>query len=176
MVLFYILCLIVLLIGYWGWKEDGFNGLSAGLFFGGMIASCIFLGVQVIGQSITDKHEDVTFPLQLASLNDGTEVKGTGGGGLFVSSMRIQDTQHFAYYRKTDTGGYVLEKRDANASTIYTDATQETARVEITDDKVTCQDSWWIVCFSDKPRQTFKHANFHIPPGSIKEEFNLDAQ
>lgn len=142
-----------------------------------IVSGGIFGVFQAIGWSKGVKVENVTYPVKIVSLNDGTGIEGSLYSGLFVTRGSINDTQHFSYYRDTGNGGYALEKRDAGASTIHLDATPATARVDVTDEVTTCskEKSWWYIgCNSSSA--VFVHADFHVPINSIKNEFELDAQ
>lgn len=144
-------------------------------FIGTIIAMFIAVIVSMVGYETTKKVTENTYPVQLASLNDGTGVEGKFRGGLFISRGYIADTQHYSYYAKNPNGSFNLQKRPADASTIWQDATPETARVDITDRVTTCEPKWWMLC--DKtPKVEFARADFHVPEGSIGEEYRLDAQ
>ena len=128
-----------------------------------------------IGSSINQVSTNVTYSQPLASLKDGTGVEGRFSGGLFITRGYVNDTQHFAYYRVVALNQYVLEKRSATQSTIWTDATIETARVDITDKIYTCEPTWYMAYCVPNDNE-FAHADFHIPAGSVEETYELDAQ
>lgn len=144
-------------------------------FLSGVVGGIIFMVINVVGYNATKKVDLTTYSIPLASLNDGTGVEVQFRGGLFLRRGYIQDTQHYSYYQKNENGSYNLQKRPADASTIWQDVAPENARVDITDKVTTCVPSWYVIC-SDKPIVEFSSANFHVPEGSIGEEYELDAQ
>jgi len=149
------------------------NGLL-GFLFSFVLLMSLFIIVSSIGAAVNTKEVPTTHPIKLASIADGTGIEGRFYGGFFIQRASINDTQHFAYYQKNDNGSYKLDKLPADQSTIWMDATPETARVDVTDAIFECTDGWWYIC-SPRPNE-FRRADFHIPLGSIKEEFKLDAQ
>lgn len=177
MTLLLIMLIISVLFGVFMAWDDYERGITffVSAFITFMILFLPFLGLQYWGSLKYEKVENVTYSQKIVSLNDGTGVEGSGYGGMFVYRSYIADTQHFSYYREVGPSQYVLEKRDAGASTIHADATLETARLDITDGVWSCQSTWWYVCVGQRPNY-FVHADFHVPADSIKNDFTLDAQ
>ncbi len=175
--MFILLGLIVVVPILYAVSEDYHFWDDYGIAF--MVCLCIFGGIfaitNVIGGIVHTSTHNTQYTQKIVSINDGTGIKGSISGGLFIIRGGIGDTQHFSYYRDADNGSFSLEKRDATQSSIFPDATPETATVTITDSITTCTGSWWsVLCF--KVPNTFVHADFHVPAGSIKNEYSLDAQ
>lgn len=182
MILLYILlalCVIISTIAavkeyeYWGLGLASVTFAFTGIFTGA-ISMLILVAASGIGQSMNTTQSSTTRSENLVSIQDGKGIDGKFYGGLFLTRGYIQDTQQFSYYQKNGNGSYKLDKRPADRSTIWMDATPETARVDITDSIYTCTEGWWYFCPAQ--RGEFAHADFHIPPGSIKEEYTLDTQ
>lgn len=176
MLLLIIAILALAWVIWWASYDMGIGGFFFGVFFGGLIIGLLFLLIQTGIYEVTANVHQEKHTEKIVSLADGKGVEGQIGGGIFIMSGYIQDTQHFAYYREKAPNAYTLEKRDAGASTIHTDATPETARVEITDNIKTCEPSIWQICWGTPPTASFAHADFHVPANSIKQQFELDAQ
>lgn len=140
------------------------------------VSIVILLTVNAAGYEITKTVTPSVHSHSIVSLNDGTGISGTISGGIFITRGQINDTQHFSYYIRNENGSFNLEKRSADQSTIYTDATAETARVDITDTVTTCTPRWWLLCNTEVKKIEFAHADFHVPAGSIINEFELDAR
>lgn len=180
MVLLIILLTLVVFMGIIGFtsEPDGWrlDGAGVEMFTTAVILGIPFIVIQGIGLASRSSEENVTYSVPIVSLNDGKGMKGTISGGLFVIRGEFQDTQHFSYYRKDPNGSYLLEKRPAEASSIWLDATAETARVDVTDKVYKCKggSTWWFLgCGSPSPE--FVHADFHVPANSIVNQF-LDAE
>lgn len=154
---------------------DYLDNFMSYLFVTGFIVSMLYLGTQFFLGLAHMKSENVTYSQQLVSLNDGTGIEGRFSGGIFVSRGYVDDTQHFSYYRVIAPGQFALDKRNAQQSTIWTDATAETARVDITDKVYSCTTTWYSTWCITQPNE-FVHADFHVPNDAIKSEFELDAK
>lgn len=156
-------------------EPDYIDSFLTWFFWALLLIGTLWLCSQVYFGFVNTKNTEVSYSQPLASLNDGTGIEGKFSGSLFLSRGYVDDTQNFSYYIKNGDGSYALNKRDATRSTIWQDATTETARVDITDSISTCEGTWYsILCF--KQPNEFLHAHFHIPPNSIANEFSLDAQ
>ena len=188
MILLYILAGVAILAAIIGafkgiqdydWEEQTVGERIAGFFLygigAGVVLGMVFMLAQVYGQTTGQKPTDVTYSQQLVSIKDGTGVEGRFSGGLFVSRGYIQDTQVFTYYRVVAPGQYSLDKRNATQSVIVTDATADTARVDITDRVYTCEPTWYMPHCQPKANE-FVWASFHVPADSIQQTYELDAQ
>lgn len=182
MILIGILCIIALVIGALGLvfekpkcleaKADVFSKWFATAAF---ILFLFYAFSQFALAVINTKREEVTYRQNLVSLQDGKGLSGTISGGVFIMRGQVNDTQYFSYYVRNDDGSYRLDKRDATKSTIWQDATPKTAYVDITDAVHNCKTTWYSTwCLIEAPE--FVRADFHIPPESIQEDFQLDAQ
>lgn len=171
-------CLVVVitLLSAWAfWDDyDKWSSIFGAFFVSGLLLATAVLAVNVIAMGFTSTRDPVNYTQQLVSIKDGTGIEGQIYGGLFVTQGYVQDTQVFSFYRK-EGAGFVLDKRNADRSTVFQDATPETARVDITDSYLNCHPSWFQILCPD-PAGQFEHANFHVPANSIKQDFVLDAQ
>jgi hypothetical protein len=135
------------------------------------------MGLQIVGSMVNTKTERVTYRVDLASLKDGSQVEGEFYGGLFVSRGQIGEVQYFSFYKDNGNGSFSLDKKEADRSVIIPDATPETAHLIITDDITTCTTTWWFVaCGDPNPSGIYIHGDYHVPAGSIKNDFVLDAE
>lgn len=167
-------------IGYdewddWSSDKHRVKGFFLWVLVSGIITGGLVFLIMGIASSFLPQPHDTTYSQPLASLSDGKGVQGTFYGSFFLRRGQLGDTQNFSYYRVVAPNQYVLEKRDAVASTIWTDADAGTAHVDITDRSFSCQPTWYTI-FCDIPATQFIHADFHVPAGSIQETFELDAQ
>lgn len=119
---------------------------------------------------------DITY--ELGALNDGRSTKGS----FFLGSGSIDSVPSFMYYVK-DGDGFVLRDWPARSSKVI--ETDSTPRVVYRcDDYGTVprpfrwttkmmEDSGWVDEWID-----CGHAfvTFYVPPGSVKQQYNLDAQ
>lgn len=178
MILVYIALIIMLLSGiFYAVSEiyGKFGSFIAGVFVSGLICFIALCSLNLIGLIITSHTHQNVHTHKIVTLNDGKGINGRVLGNMFVMAGYINDTQQFAYYIDNGNGSYTLEKRSAYMSTVWTDANQDTAHIDITDDVTSCKKTWWLVVCGD-PMVSFAHADFHVPKDSIVQGFNLDAQ
>lgn len=155
------------------WRREESNTAVVMLSIAAAFLSLLI--VNVIGVGVVTTAKDVTYSQKLVSIKDGTGIEGNIYGGLFVMRGQINDTQNFSYYRVNENGSFSLDKRTATQSTIWQDATPQTARVDVTDRVYGCEPTWWAVMCQFQNNE-FVHADFHVPGESIKQDFTLDAQ
>lgn len=166
--IFYILLAIVLIAVIWssivGYRVDGFfgvmlNGLVSGIisiflaamiFFGGF-AWWMFPSAIEVGRETTN----------LAALAPNEDINGRfyflGGG--YINETRVL---HFIPNRE---GAYNLDTIDANNAVIY----QDTEEPEVTLRKYEWRNSWLVPWVWSSSRT----AEFHVPKGSIVENFTI---
>jgi hypothetical protein len=180
MIVIFILLILVITVGVimfingYDWAEK-FLGLLFGLFIGGVLAVGVAVILGIVGQVVNTTKTVSHYSQKIVSLQDGSQVQGSMSGGLFLVRGQIGETQYFSYYRQTGENTFNLDKRETGASNIITDATAETARVDITDEISVCRSTWWSIC-DEKPTGISVHADFHVPANSVKNDFELDAQ
>lgn len=178
MILLFLLLAVVIvstLITYRVSQYEFERGSNAGTAF--VVTGFISFIVFVVVQGVSYNHIVTrSYSLPIVSLQDGSEVQGSISGGLFVIRGQIGEKQYFSYYMKSSDGSYRLDKRIAEQSSIWTDATAQTARVDIRDTARSCRPDWYVICDPNADKTwDFSHADFHVPPGSIKESYELDA-
>lgn len=153
------------------------NRDGAYIFVCGMAAfAAFFVGILIDGPVAWITRDKVDITYSLAALNDGRKTEG----GFFLGSGQIDSVPSFMFYAK-DGDGYVLRDWSADSSRVVeTDGTPRA--VYHCDDygsvprpfrwttKMILDDGWgWIDC---------GHASvtFYVPPGSVKQSYDLDAQ
>lgn len=177
MVLLIILCCIALILAILVAINDEWEPALA--FVGTLLASAfisflILLIVNGIGYQIVKEESYSSYSIKLASLTDGTGIEGKISGGIFISRGYIKDTQNYSYYAKNNDGSFNLQKRDADKSTIWQDVSPDNAHVLITDKIEKCSPRWWLLLCGEEKKSFYK-ADFHVPEGSITNEYRLDA-
>lgn len=174
----FIAAIIAYKTSYWDKWENAIGTFIFLIVIGAVIGflTSYFVSLETL------KETKVTFPVKIVSLRDGSQVEGKIGGNLFLMRGYIGEKEYFTYYQDNGNGSYSLGKRPAGQSTIWTDVTPETARIDVTDIHRECTyDSLWMYPFvcaldSQTPPVEFHWADFHVPEGSIKQDFVLDAQ
>jgi len=131
-------------------------------FLGAIWGGIVFLVVSFIiflVAPISQTQQDYTKTLRSVGDTSSTD------GSLFGFSTK----EEFHAYVAIDGGGAKLESFPASTTTIYEDASIETASVVR-----------WKDCSSDvlwvPSACTSSHYDIHVPPGSIRTDFNLDLE
>lgn len=145
------------------WYSIGMATGMAGFF------SLLLFGVfgQIYGRGLAD------YPAEryttLVNLSDGAGVSGS----FFLGSGTIDTTPVYMYYAQDNKGRYRLYH--VNASQSYVTYTDETPTLVIHGKEM--NDKWYSL---DTGFATPEYADdvyeFRVPRGSIKQNFNLDAQ
>lgn len=151
---------------------------DAGALFISAIAlfAAFIVGVVIDAPVAWVTRDKVDISYELAALNDGRSTQGS----FFLGSGSIDSVSSFMFYAK-EGDGYVLRDWPASSSKVVeTDGTPRA--VYSCDDygtvprpfrwttKMILDDGWgWIDC---------QHAfvTFYVPPGSVKQQYDLDAQ
>lgn len=160
-----IIAIIVAAIIVWFWWEESFG------FFDWIVASllCLFvlffvwLGVLwVVGSSLphTIQHENV----EVVALQDGATTQGS----FFIGTGFVDGKQVYSFYERSGEG-VKLEQVDAKDVVVY----QSASKPHIVRESG-CEGGWqWIApCVYDRNKVT----EIHVPAGTIKENFVLDAK
>lgn len=178
MILLIILAMFwVLCIAFFAWIDecDRFGGAGLGFILGFCASAVVIVIAMGLGSAFQHPTHLTTHRHTLVTLNDGSSTHGSLYGSVFVVMGQVDQQQEFRYYLKDGDGSFRLERRAADKSKIFPDATQKTAHVDITDKVTTCKPAWWYLC-GPTPDVEFVHADFHVPVGSIVNDFKLDAQ
>lgn len=183
MILFLLLAALSFLVAHlWGkrreddfWYADDFFSAIMVMFFVTGIPFAIF---QLGHYGSAHKVENVTYDIKLASLADNSQLNGRIRGGMFAVRGTINEVEYFSFYKANGDGSYSLDKKEADRSVVFPDATPETAYVRITDEITTCKQEakWYNLGGCDSTSGIYVRGEFHVPEGSIANDFALDAQ
>jgi len=163
----FLLGLIVGLTAYWGgW--DGFVDFAQGFLIGAFIGGTIGLVVAAsIGGGNTYAY---TAKSELGALGDINQM----GGSFFLGSGMLEGKQYFTYYKKVGDNQYQLRNIEATSSyptvTVVQDATS-TPYAETTENVLKPGFELWGLVSGN-----IETVTFHVPVGTIKNNFVLDAQ
>lgn len=153
---------IALIVIFWGDIYDGAEVAvigSAAAFFLAFAFNVAFIN--------GDTKEYQSKPHTIANIQDGSEVHGS----FFLGIGGIGEDMKYSFYGEASKGVYELKTVDA-----------EHAKVTFTDEEpyytYTCyrdETPNWLTVFSDGWCDE-DEITFHVPEGSIKTEFKLDAK
>lgn len=154
-------------IGISAYRDDSVGGWPFGL---GMFAMSCVIGVFVafllslVVSMIPVGTYDTTERHNLAVLQDGTKTSGS----FFLLAGHIDNDAVFRYYVETRPGVYKFDWQYADWAEVAQDT--KTPYVEV----VKHHQTKWLNLFGD----TMDDDNyiFHVPPGSIKTDYTLDAK
>lgn len=169
-----ILCAVAIIYRTWDEYYDKVTMFAISLVVSLFTGGCFLLIVNDAGYEVHKSVRHQTYNQPIASLGDGQGIQGSFHGGIFVSYGQIGDTQQYSYYLRNANGSFNLMRRPADQSTIYTDTPPSRAYVRVTDKVTTCRPTWWLLCDPTSREAEFEHADFHIPAGSIANDFKLD--
>tara|TARA_R110000782_G_C14630275_1_gene394341 strand:+ start:43 stop:546 length:504 start_codon:yes stop_codon:yes gene_type:complete len=167
MITIILLGIIGAIIGGRGWYKDfglevevfmfGFFGLMFGCFIGFITA--IALPTEVL-------KEDSPNIKELVSLQDGSSVSGN----FFLGCGSINGSMKYTYYYEVEKDLFKMGRTDYDRVLIKYDSIPrlETFRYVQTD--------YWLNWFSIDLGQIKPQYIFHVPKGTIKNDYNLDAQ
>lgn len=136
--------------------EEPFIGLLVGAVFGLLVS--LFIGAAHLDTSTTRSN--------LANLQDGSSTSG----GFFLGTGHIDEKQVFTYYKETDNGKFQLRNLENDTDVFVVQDTKGEAYVETTQTDVNPAWSLWGV------GGYIEKTEFHVPKGSIKTDFVLDAK
>lgn len=144
-----------------------------------LAASVVFILLYLVSQTAGmimnthDIHQQNITPI--VSLQDGSQIQGQFSGNLFVMQGTINQVEYFSYYHSLGNGAYALDKQLTSLSDIVPDATPDSAYLYSTSTLTHCVKQWWSTwCSADSG--IYNHGDFHVPPGSITNNFVLDAK
>lgn len=159
-----------------GWDYGG--DFFSAIMVMGLITGTFFIIVQGHGISKGHNKEIVTYNIPLASLNDNSQINGKFSGSLFVRRGTINQVEYFSFYKANGDGSYSLDKKEADRSVIFPDTPADRAYVRITDEITRCkrEATWYYMFGCDTTTGIYVRGEFHVPEGSIAEDFALDAQ
>lgn len=106
---------------------------------------------------------------EIVNLQDNSSVNGS----FFLGSGSINEESYYVYYYKTDDGFYKLGKTKTDNAKIK--ITNETPR-KVKKIKCITPGNLFEKYFIILPTSLTHSVHFEIPPGSIKENYNLDAK
>ena len=144
---------------------EGFFSFLAFLFYGFVGAVLGFLLGLLIAWALPAKLETKVYTQNLECLQDNNSVNG----GFFLGTGSVEGKMKYVYYYKDADSLYHMKQIDyANASIKYSDETPkiETYKEEATKDFI----NYFAWDYTED-----KYI-IYIPKGSIKQNFNLDAQ
>jgi len=139
-------------------SEYLFNGLFGCIF--GLITGFI------TAFSIPTEKIVVTDVYQLESLSDNSGISGS----FFLGSVIIDGIMKYSYYLKSGDE-YYLRQTNVNNSVIKYSDTKTTLEIERIK-----QSDYWLNYFSLSIKEQNQKYIFYIPKGSIKSQYNLDAE
>lgn len=155
--------------------NDRLEGAARGFTVGLVVFGAIYVLSQFVGMMVNTHTTQEHNYIKIVSLQDGSQVQGTIHSGLFVTQVNIDEMEWFSYYRDNGDGSYSFDKQLASLSSIIPDATPSTAHISSTSSFTHCEKKWWSTwCGTDSG--IYDHGDFHVPAGSIENNFVLDAK
>lgn len=102
----------------------------------------------------------------IASLKNVSAINGD----FFLGCGNIKGIEHYSYYRKTDSGGYIKEYIPANECVIFEDSNDNP---HISHKFILERFNKWFIIFQ-LPVQREIQREIHVPKNTILKEFSLD--
>ena len=167
MITIILLGIIGAIIGGRGWYKD--FGLEREVFAFGFFGACFgsLFGLIISFAIPTEVLKEETPEIrQLVSLQDGSSVSGS----FFLGCGSVEGTMKYTYYYEVEKDLFKMGRIDYSKALIKYDSTAylETFRYVQTD--------YWLNWFSIDIKQIKPQYIFHVPEGTIKNNYNLDAQ
>jgi hypothetical protein len=107
----------------------------------------------------------------LVAINDTTNTTGRIG---FLGGGYIDESWVYAYYRRDDSGGYVLDHVDADYATIFEwDKPYAILETHVDDAPVMEE---WTYGYGMIGEQTTTYYEFHVPPNSVTRDITFDLE
>lgn len=161
-----IVCFIVAFVLIMRDGIDCFEDFLFSLLFG-FLWGIIGVGAGLIISLVipADKHI-VTYSNEIVTLQDNNALEGT----FFLGSGGFGNDMYYSFYYKTEDGGFKSKTLDSDFVTIYYD---ENPRYEVNVEETT---DAFINKFSICASCGGKERKLFVPEGTIKENYNLDAQ
>jgi hypothetical protein len=144
------------------------GGFIVGVFAGGAagFATCVAILLADWGLSNLTHPETTYQNVPLASLQDSIQTTGS----FYLGIGSLDNTPTYGFYTEKN-GAYQFHTVDASDATLYQDSKKPYV-VQDTGCKMT-KLSWLLDCV-DWNEDTY--VSFHVPKGSIKSDYNLDAK
>lgn len=143
--------------------RDAWSALGAflcGVFFGGMLAILIALGV---GSFVYDE-DTYTYTFPVVAAQDGSNVQGR----FSIFGGYIEEVPYYFFYRERPDGGIYQGKIKANSTLIYEDQeTQNYIKVTKCHERL----AFWGVTPNCDPSY-----EIHVPEGSVKRDVTFDLE
>lgn len=143
---------------------------------GGLITAligAIFTGLLIDLPVNAIQRDKINETYNLAALNDGKSTEGS----FFLGSGTVDSVPSFMFYAK-DGDGYVLRSWDAASSRVV--ETEGAPRVVYTCDDYSSVPApfKWAAYMILEDYVDCEHASvtFYVPPGSVKQQYTLDAE
>lgn len=158
-----ILCIIIGLVRthfYDFWTESADYIIS--FMFSGIVGLVLAFGIGLFIPKMTFTHQQI----ELAAMQDGIQTSGQ----FFLGSGSVDEETYYLFYAKTGETSYVMDKRTTNTSTIFEDEEHEPYLTDY--DQVFRTDLWLWIALPTLSRRS----EFHIPKGSVLQNFRLDLQ
>lgn len=157
--------IIGFIIGFRSWYKDFGHDAECYWFgfIGAMLSSMLGFGISVALPTQTIKGEPNI--KELVSLQDGQSINGS----FFLGCGSIDGKMKYTYYYEIEKDIFKMGQVSYNRALIKYDSTAylETYTYEQTD--------VWYNWFSISLGQLRKQYIFHVPEGTIKNNYNLDA-
>ena len=160
-ILSFIIALILFIISFIIYKEDGFiikTIFSSAMFILGFLLSFIIIGfiINIIAESQGDYVTISTQSLKAIGIDEDLH------GRFFLGCGSVNSEDKFIYIAKVDNLGYKIQEVDINDCYIVEEDIEQ-PYLEISNIK------WrdWVVTSKDR-------YIFHIPPNSIKENYEVN--
>lgn len=139
---------------------------------------CIMIGIVLLTAAFIwrspVKHIHLEDRQPLASIGDTTILSGRVGGSVFLVSGNIGESPGFLYYVKLPNGSYQLRKTTRQVQ--ISEKTDEAPHVysDCFYDKREWRFAEWLMSFNINHACSLEPNIFVVPPGSVRQEFNLD--
>lgn len=146
------------------------------LFFSAIITCALalislFVSAFFCMGSYCDESKTVSIEEVLVSMGDSSEVRGQ----FYLFGGYINTESIYRYYKKEESGAIRQEKTPVTSSVIYEDET-ESPYVVLTKKVYENCDNWQWYGYNECEDDELIEAEFHIPPNSVSNSFNLDLE
>ncbi|MCI9178010.1 MAG: hypothetical protein HFJ28_05570 [Clostridia bacterium] len=160
------------------WEMEWYDLKEHGIKFVICLAVCSIAWVSLEGIYILRYEEsNQTAEYNLVALQDYSQIKGQGAGGLFYVHISIDTVEVYSYYYQLENGGYKQGKIKAQSAVIF-EQDDSTPHILVTTVDVKNKMPKWlqIILTFGFPNKQYNTYELYVPKGSVIQDFVLDLQ
>lgn len=143
-------------------------GALSGMFIGFFIGALVWISIGSIIGIFLPTHYIVRETTNIVAFEDNSEVNGS----FFLGCGKVNENTVYRYIIDTDNGKRVKELEENRDTAIYIKECSDSPKIEYKVLDFINQNNYWFAC----PFLSKEIITFHIPEGSVTNEFNVDLE